>query len=69
MWTDAQLENWRLRQRRELSMAWPGGGVVTAPANPGPYERVQSGKGVVWLKPRPVEAALLPDDSVDDLWR
>ena len=92
MWTDAQLENWRLRQRVELSTFVPGyvqGDAVKAPgarspapaarpipsdgaglsANPSPYERVQSGNGVVRLKLKPVEVVQLPDDSVDDLWR
>ena len=67
MWTDAQLDNWRLRQRHELSR--PFGGNVSLSANPSPYERVQSGNGVVRFKPRPVEVAPLPDDGVDDLWR
>ena len=67
MWTDAGLENWRLRQRRELSR--PGAGVPWPSANPSPYERVQSGKGVVRFKLKPVEVVQLPDDSVDDLWR
>ena len=63
MWTDAALENWRLRQRRELSMAWPG------EPPPSPYERVQSSNGVVRFKLKPVEVGPLPSDGVDDLWR
>ena len=58
----------------------PGTGNVSLSASPNPfdpdhrsisspYERVQSGNGVVRFKPRPVEAAPLPDDGVDDLWR
>ena len=67
MWTDAQLENWRLRQRHELSR--PSYGAATAPSNPSPYERVQSGNGVVRFKLKPVEVVPLADDGVDDLWR
>ena len=91
MWTDAALENWRLRQRVELSRPWPtavgvdrqyqeadagagpapGGDDRRSPPNPSPYERVQSGNGVVRLKRKPVKADLAPlsDDGVDDLWR
>ncbi len=82
MWTDAALENWRLRQRVELSTMRDSDGAATAPsspravvlgppASPGPYERVQSGNGVVRLKLKPAKVDLAPlfDDGVDDLWR
>ncbi len=71
MWTDAALENWRLRQRVELSRPWPSTVVLGPPASPGPYERVQSGNGVVRLKLKPAKVDLAPlfDDGVDDLWR
>ena len=67
MWTDAQLENWWLRQRYELSR--PSYGAVTAPPSPSLYERVQSGNGVVRLKRKPARVVPLPDDGVDDLWQ
>ena len=71
MWTDAALENWRLRQRVELSRPWPkhdatsassspSAGNVSLLANPSPYERVQSGNGVVRFKLKPVEVVQLP---------
>ena len=82
MWTDAALQNWRLRQRLKLSRPWPNddaastsssprAGKVSFSANPSPYERVQSGNGVVRLrlKPAKVDLAPLSDDGVDDLWR
>ena len=76
---DAQLENWRLRQRVELSTtrgsddtpstsSSPRAVVLGPSASPGPYERVQSGNGVVRLRLKPVEVVQLPDDGVDDLW-
>ncbi len=64
MWTDAQLENWRLRQRHELSR--PSYGAVTTPPSTGPCPdiiRVKRKRGPV-LSNEPV-----PEDSVDDLWR
>ncbi|MCZ6447373.1 MAG: hypothetical protein O6831_03940 [Alphaproteobacteria bacterium] len=82
MWTDAALENWRLRQRVELSTKFERGSdtvgvnrqyqeadaaagpapddAVPAPSNPSPYERVQSGNGVVRFKLKPVEVVQLP---------
>ena len=76
MWTDAQLENWWLRQRYELSRPSYGavttppspslyervqsGNGVAAPLNPSPYERVQSGNGVVRLRLKPAKVDLAP---------
>ena len=69
MWSDSALENWRLRQQVELSRPWPNDDAASTSSSPSPYERVQSGNGVVRFKLKPVEVVQLPDDSVDDLWR
>ncbi len=66
MWSDAKLENWR---QVGLPTGRSSGGAWETPPDPSPYERVQSGNGVVRFKRKPVEAVQLPDDSVDDLWR
>ncbi len=64
MWTDAALENWRLRQRVELSTTRPNDDVEAASSSPSPYERVQSGNGVVRFKRKPVEVAQSPIGAV-----
>ncbi len=71
MWSDAALENWRLRQRIELSTtrAMPSDDAETAPPNPVPHERVDTASGIVRFRRRPAPVVLVPDDSVDDLWR
>ena len=71
MWTDAALENWRLRQRVELARPWPNDDAASTSSSPSPYERVQSGNGVVRLRLKPAKVDLAPlfDDGVDDLWR
>ncbi len=60
MWTDAQLENWRLRQRQELATPqW-----IPPSAGPCPdIVRVKRKRGPV-LSNEPI-----PEDTVDDLWR
>ncbi len=71
MWSDAVLENWRLRQRVELSTArpMPSDDAVAAPSNPSPYERVETAGGIVRFRRKPAPVVPLPDDSVADLWR
>ncbi len=71
MWSDAKLENWRLRQRVELSTTRPmsSDDATTTPPSPSPYERVETAGGIVRFRRRPAPVAPLPDDSVADLWR
>ena len=75
MWTDAQLENWRLRQRQELATpsflrrpddVHAHGSHQRIPPSAGPCPdiiRVKRKRGPV-LSNEP-----MPEDDVDDLWR